>query len=191
MTTHTDMIECLRDTTPFCDDVIKLILDYSTPKTFQVNKIYTAYHSRSRTNEKELFFVSKINKKSIRREGRCCYAINRIPLEDFISLEYDKSDHRYLNLKIKNKDYKDYYDKKYDILNRGVDEYLVYHDDKYLYYVYNEKGRFGTYKLKQDETGQEYIWTNLTGLNPIYPMDEADIKKYTFLNIPPHLYKYF
>ena len=190
MATENELIECLHETTPFCTDVIKMIASYTIPIKFQENKIYVG-HTRFENKIQELFFVSKINKKSIRNEGQNGALMNRIPIEDFISFKLNDC-HKppCFNLK--------YYEKSFDgrryIANKDecITDYLVYHDDKYLYFGYNSKNSFATYKLKKDDTEQYYICNKLTRYeDKIYPHDTFDTSKYTFLNIPPHLEKYF
>ena len=110
--------------------------------------------------------------------------MSRIPLEDLISFDV------YTNFK--NIIFKFKKDNLIRERYESTKDFLVYKDDTYLYYGYRFYHGFTTYKLKQDETGQEYICNRLTKYkDKIYPTDEADMTKYTFLNIPPHLYKYF
>ena len=187
-----ELIECLHETIPFCTDIINLITDYAIPTKFQVNKIYVGQYRYNVKSIETFFFVSKINKKSIRNEGRTMVLMNRIPIEDFISFDMDNDRTNYKNknsplcftLKYKKNNIPD---RRYECTS----DFLVYHDNKYLYFGYNFKNRFTIYKLKKDSMGQEYICNRQTiDEDKIYPTDTFDKSKYTFLNIPPHLKKY-
>ena len=192
-----ELIECLHETTPFCTDIINLITDYAIPTKFQVNKIYVGQYRSNAKSTETFFFVSKINKKSIRNEGRTRVLMNRIPLKDFISFEIDtdRANYRYKNSPLcftlkyyyTQSNGEKYEKTKYE----STSDYLVYRDDKYLYFGYCFDDEFKKFKLKKDSTGQEYISNDLTRIkNKIYPMDKFDKNELRFLNIPPHLKKY-
>jgi hypothetical protein len=196
-----ELIECLHETTPFCTDIINLITDYAIPIKFEVNKLYMRYCNDKNDTKIDipwLICISKINKKNIRNvwfHGNA--PPNVILLKDFISFEIDtdRTNYRYKNsplcFTLK------YYDtwsneEKYEKTKyECTSDYLVYRDDKYLYFGYCFDDEFKKFKLKKDSTGQEYISNDLTRIkNKIYPMDKFDKTKLRFLNIPPHLKKY-
>ncbi len=83
-----EIIQSLLDTTPLCLDVIGLIVEYITHKTFKVGGIYFMY-----IKELDTLFCHEVLKKT-----RCYIDVDVFGMKYRKKIRYDDKGHEYIKL---------------------------------------------------------------------------------------------
>lgn len=172
----------LNNILPFCKDINNMIIKKATPYRFEVGKIYTEYHDK---HFRTPIIVAKINKKSIRLYGNWICCMNIIPIEELIDFKDDKK-HDCFSFKIYDKHSSDNAYEKYE----SRTDYLMYHDNQHVYYGFLFPDSYKSYQYCNN-TNSIQKYKKLEDNNKTYPSDIFDTSKYTFLNVPYKLRKYF
>jgi len=85
---NTEIIQILLDTTPLCLDVIGLIVEYITHKTFKVGGVYLMY-----IEELDMYFYHEVLYRT-----KCYITVDVFGMKYRKKIRYDDKGHEYIKL---------------------------------------------------------------------------------------------